>query len=341
MKKNIKTILTLILISIVFYIPNVLADAKITNRLLVEVNGKSVNKFYDNTVTGNKGLKDNVGKIYLTVDGKEYIGFCIDFGMILKTGTAEVKNAEEYFANGIGASEAKKLMKKLIEYLRFGYGTEGKNTNKYYLATQQLIWEAINETGFYTTDYYIQQWGDPDAYKTKFVNFRWSNDGDQSAIDVSAEINAIKSSINEYYKKPSLCSSKEKIEIEVGETAEYTDNNNVLSNYEVICDSGIECTKEGNKLKVTAINEAGSNTIKFKKTDKAGTTSYIYRHGNGQGAMVESGTLEPVSCEFGIDSFKNEKTADVQIVYVITIGLFCGIMAYIAYYTKKSLEGLD
>ena len=33
-------------------------------------------------------------------------------------------------------------------------------------------------------------------------------------------------------------------------------------------------------------------------------------------------------------------TADTKIIYVITIGVFCGVMAYIAYYTKKSLDGL-
>ena len=42
-----------------------------------------------------------------------------------------------------------------------------------------------------------------------------------------------------------------------------------------------------------------------------------------------------------VDSFKNEKTADTQIIYILTIGLFCGVMAYIAYYTKKSLDKIN
>ena len=340
MKKNIKTLLILFLISLVLYTPNVFAQAEIKDRTHIEVDGKPVNKYYDNEVSGNKNLTDTAGKITLIIDGKEYVGFCVDFGMILKKGEAESISVEEYFANGIGDAKAKELVKKLTEYIRFGYGSTGRTTNKYYLATQQLIWEAINSTGFYTSDYYIEQWNDPNAFKTKFTNFRWSNDGGATALDISKEINDIKKSIIEYYKTPSFCSSQERLEIEVGETIEYTDNNNVLSEFNVICDDGIECKVENNKLKVTAINEAGSNDIKFSKTDKNEMNNYIYRHSNGQGVLLDSGTLEPVSCEFGIDSFKNEKTADMKIIYIITIGLFCGVMAYITYYTKKSLDVL-
>ena len=340
--KSIKTLLILILISLVLYTPNVLAEVRIKDREYIFVDGKQVFKYYDNEVTGNKNLTDNAGKITLTIDGKEYVGFCVDFGMILKPGETDSISAEEYFANAIGETNAKILVKTITEYIRFGYGSQGRNTSKYYLATQQLMWEAINATGFYTSDYYIEQWDDPDAFKTKFTNFRWSTDGGATALDISEEINNIKSSIQEYYKTPSFCSSQERLEIEVGETIEYTDNNNVLSQFEVICDEGIECRTKDNKLQITAINEAGSNDIKFIKTDtnEMDNYNYIYRHGNGQGVLHDSGTLEPVSCTFGVDSFKNEKTADIKIIYIITIGLFCGVMTYITYYTKKSLDRL-
>ena len=65
------------------------------------------------------------------------------------------------------------------------------------------------------------------------------------------------------------------------------------------------------------INEAQSNNIKFTKTDTNQLDNYIYRHDNGQGVLLDSGTLEPVSCQFGIDSFKNEKTADFKIIYIL------------------------
>ena len=337
MKKNIKLLLLSTILTTIIYLPNVFAAAKILDRELITIDGKQVTKLYTNEVTNEKKNTGTAGFIKLTVDGVTKTGFCVDFGVAIDPGTATVSEIEEYFAKGISEEKAKELVKKLTEYLKFGYGNDGKTSKKYYLATQKLIWEAISDTGYYATSYYDSVNGSS-LGKLKLKNFQWTTDG-KTAIDLSNEINAIETAIENYYKKPSFCSSQEKIEIEVGETAEYIDSNGVLSMYEVNCDNGIECQVEDNKLKVKAINEAGSNNIRFSKIDTTQTNSYVYK--GGQGVIVKSGNLEPVSCEFGIDSFKNEKTADMKIIYVITIGLFGGIMAYIAYYTKKSLDGLN
>lgn len=337
MKKNIKYLLLSIITMTIIYLPNVNAAATILDRDPISINGKQVKKLYVNELTGEELHTGTAGYIKLKVDGETKKGFCVDFGVAIDTGTAQVSGIEEYFKKGISEDKTKELVKTLTEYLKFGYGSEGKVTDKYYLATQKLIWEAISDTGYYATSYYDSINGSS-LGKFKLKDFRWTTDG-KTAIDLSNEINTIKTDIDNYYKKPSFCSSQEKLEIEVGETAEYTDNNGVLSNFEISCDDGIECSVEGNKLKVTAVNEAGSNSIKFSKTDTNPTNSYVYK--GGQGVIVYSGTLEPVSCEFGIDTFKNEKTADTRMIYIITIGLFGGIMAYIAYYTKKSLEGLE
>lgn len=340
MKKNIMHMLFLMLTIFFVYTPNVFAESKIKEREIITIDGKSVKKYYDNTETGTTNkVGGEAGIITLVIDGKEYPGYCIDFGMYIDFGNAETQKLHEYFEQALTESATKELIRKLTLYTKFGYGSEGRTTDKYYLATQQLIWEAISDTGFYASDFYVGQNGAP-SQKLRIENLRWTNDGGTTTIDVSPEINAIKSSIDEYYTTPSFCSSQDKLEIEVGETAEYTDNNNVLSQFEVTCDSGLTCEKNGNKLKVTAINEAGSNKITFSKTPSTGTESYVYRLSGKQGVIAHSGTLEPVSCQFGIDSFKNEKTADMQIIYIVTIGLFCGVMAYITYYTKKSLDGL-
>ena len=345
MKKNIKFMLFSILAIFFISTPHVLAADKVLDRTLIKIDGQFVHKIYDNIETGETDIVSDpssvTGKIFLLINDEQKIGFCIEFGVDFTiNGEADIYKIKDYFAKGIGEEAAEELSKKLIEYTRFGYGSEGKKTEKYYLATQQLIWEAISDTGFYASDYYYNLSGGK-VDKLRIKNYRWAIDNGKTVIDLKEEINAIKTSINNYYKSPSFCSSQEKIEIEVGETAEYTDNNGVLSKFEIKCDSGIECQVDGNKLKVTAINEAGTNRITFTKKDTNKTENYIYKHGNGQAVIAESGILEPVSCEFGIDSFKNEKTADIKIIYVITIGLFGGIMAYIIYYTKKSLDGLN
>lgn len=339
MKKNIKIILLSIVAILFSYAPTVHAETKIKSWDIVQIDGKNVSKLYDNSETGSTDNKAEVGLITIIVDGKEYPGYCIDFGMVIGFGTAEIQNLQEYYSNILGESAAKQLIKKLTEYVTFGYGTEGKNTAKYYLATQQLIWEAISDTGFFATDFYVEQTNNK-RKKLKIENFRWTNDGGATTIDVSAEINSIKNSISNYYKTPSFCSSQNQIEIELGESAEYTDNNNVLSKFKVNCENGLECQTNGNILNVKAINEAGSNKITFSKAAPTDTEAYVYRIAGHQGVITYEGRLEPVSCEFGIDSYQNVKTADGKIVYILIIGIFAGIMAYISYYTKKSLNEL-
>ena len=339
--KNVFKYITITTLTFLFvFTPNVFADSEIKSRTNIKIDGNTVRKYYDNIIAEEtKIVGETAGRITLAIDGNEYPGFCIDFGMNIKTGTTETpQTLEDYFRNVLNENETNELIKKLTLYTNFGYGSPGRMTEKYDLATQQLIWTAISDTGFYASDFYHEQ-TQGKVPKLKIENFKWTNDNGKSTIDISAELNDIKSAINQYYKTPSFCSSQNKIEIEVGETAEFIDNNNVLSLYNVKCDDGISCETEGNKLKVTAIDDASSQRITFSKTS-TGTENYVYRVTDNQGVITKQGTLEPISCEFGIDSFKNVQTADTKIIYVITIGVFCGVMAYIAYYTKKSLDGL-
>ena len=189
MKKKIKFITVLILGIFFTCINTVKAETVIKDRRLITIDNKIVYKIYDNTETGEKDISDDIGKIILTIDGKEVIGYCVDLGMIIGTGTAEFQTIEDYYVNVLGETKGKQLAKKLIEYVQFGYGSEGRTTDKYYLATQQLIWQAISDTGFYATDFYVTQRGGS-AKKLRVENFRWSNDGGTTTIDVSAEINA-------------------------------------------------------------------------------------------------------------------------------------------------------
>lgn len=340
MNKSIKQTLILLLILFFSFVPKISAASEIKDRTNIKIDGKNVRKHYVNAITGETINKGGIaGKITLSIDGEDRIGFCIDFGMDIKTGTTETpETLKEYFGNVLSETETEQLIKKLTLYTTFGYGSQGKTTDKYILATQQLIWEAISDTGFYASDFYYNQ-ANGEVPKLKIENFKWSIDEGKTTIDIDNELNAIQSSINEYYRTPSFCSAQNKIEIEVGSTAEFIDNNNVLSKYQIVCDDGISCETEGNKLKVQALDAASSQRITFSKK-ATGSESYVYRVAGKQGVITNQGTLETVSCEFGVDSFKNVQTSDTKILYIITIGMFCGVMAYIAYYTKKSLEEL-
>lgn len=91
---------------------------------------------------------------YITVDSKN--AYCIDFGTQLGTYTNETDDHAQTLLsyltdNGLTEAVAKDAVNKVMLYNYFGYnsGVKGRNTYQYYLATQQLIWETLNDTGFF------------------------------------------------------------------------------------------------------------------------------------------------------------------------------------------------
>lgn len=330
MKKYKKLMLSFILCLI--FIPTVNAKVTIESRDKIKIDGNTVYKVYDNLAENKTNIIETTGAIIkLNVDGEYYDGYCIDFGVTVSAGLeATSYNLQEYYSKVLGEAEAKELVKKITLYAKLGYGNEGKKTEKYYLATQQLIWETINDTGFYQSDYYKTRANE----KFNITNLGWTTDK-KNRIDISKEIKEVKAAVNNYYLIPSLCSSQHNLEIELGKDAVYTDTNKVLSQYEVSCSEGLECVKTENQLKVLATKEAGHRTITFTKKT-SGTQNLIYRAKEEQGIITNTGILEPVTCSFGIDSIKNVQTSDSNIIYIIIVGLFCGISSYIIYRIKRS-----
>ena len=224
-------------------------------------------------------------------------------------------------------------MKKIVLYAKLGYGTAGKEDQKYYLATQQLIWETINATGLYQTEYYETLAGK----KINIANLGWTTDK-ENRINIDSEINEIKTAVNNYYITPSFCSSQNKLEIEIGKSEEYIDSNNVLSLYQVSCQEGLECSKDGNKLTVKAVKDIGQKNITFTK-EAIGAENILYRAGDEQALIIANGIIQEVTCTFGINNFQNVQTSDSKIVYISIIGAIGGLLTYllsfIIYKTKK------
>lgn len=352
MKKNI--INTILVIMICFFVWTKDVNASVvTGWDAIKIDGKTVKYLYDNEASTSGTAADKVklgypaGYFSLTIDGVKYTAYCIEFGIDIQFGTATSEGLYDYFSKAIGAEKAKDLITKISLYSKYGYGSSNdRKTANYFLATQQLIWEAISDTGFYATDYYAQRAVEGNMTNwepTKISNFRWiiiNSDGSYGdQVDVSTEIATIKKSVNSYYVTPSFCSVQEKVEFELGETITVNDNNNVLSQYDVLCDDGLVCDVKGNSLSITDTNDAGSNNITFIKT---GTSSdaYIYRYNNSQGIVTNIGIIDDITCNFGVNSFQNVKTADVKIIYIITIAIVCGIASYLFYGSKKLLDSI-
>ena len=219
--------------------------------------------------------------------------FCLEIGATFTLGTVSGTNLKTYLSNA-GVSNSDTVAKTINDYLYFGYGYSGRTSNKYYLATQKLVWEELSKAGFFNTSYFKSNSFPvtPPSFTT--IGFYGTDAG---TIDLSSEVSAIKNSATNYYKKPSICSTSS-LTLATGESKTLTDSNGVLSEYTVSCGSGLTCQATGNDLKVTA-NSVGDKTITLTKAKK-GTEAMAYAHGNQQD-LVAGGGVGPVSCSINLN----------------------------------------
>ena len=144
----------------------------------------------------------------------------------------------------------------LIGY--YGYDYPGHSTDRYFMATQELIWEVI---------------GNNEVHFTTGIN----NTGDY--IDIDYEKNEIMSLVNSHYMKPSFDSGS--FDVVVGDDLVLIDDNHVLSGYEVLSDNAYI---DGDKLVIKNIL-LGSNEIKLKRKKFDNLDSVYYMAYNSQDFM--------------------------------------------------------
>ena len=300
---------------------------------------------YATSLTAVKDDAWTIGEVMKVEDGEEttthlrrlYLdtdtpAFCVDYGAHIQTGTVTVNQVDliSYFSRGISESSAQALKKRLSEYLYFGYGYEGRTSEKYYFATQKLIWDAINDSGFYRSSDYTSRVGE-----TNFSTIGFKiKDGE--TINISAELGTITDSISAYYKTPSVCSSQKKYELAVGESMSFTDNNNVIANYNVECDAGLTCEVNGGTLTVTATEAGKGKTIRFSKAG-AGVEPVLYENPTPDPEkpdkenqnVISGGNVGPVSCSFSIDTYQNVQTGSILKAVIITLGFVLAVVVSI------------
>ena len=338
MKKNIKSKTLLTLLALTLNTSVVFAESKTIQTDMIEYDSTALIKSNPDIKTateGNynivlKGKSESTEAWYLHFSTGEAV-YCLEYGVNLDH-NATLTNQNKSLAEYLGSET---LSNKIQEYMYFGYGSNSNRKNTvYYLATQTLIWEAMNDAG-----------KGNDALKDFAADkyqYRFSKGDTNNTTTLNSKINEAKQTILADIKKysviPSFCNSSEKLEIAVDESATFEDKNNVLANYTVNCSEGIKCETNGNKLKVTALSENKAQAITFtKKGDNKGK-SIIYGATGQQTVATSVGKIAPVSCKFGVDTYKQVQTSDAKIVMVIMIAFMGGALAYVAYYTKKSLN---
>lgn len=175
-----------------------------------------------------------------------------------------------------GLSDNIKERVLLIGY--YGYTYPGHKTKKYRAATQCMIWEAIMGSGSWC----------------KINTKRWSAG---TNIDLSAERKEINRLISEHSKTVSF--NGEIYKVQVGETLNLTDTNNILSNFSVAADNA-EYNVNGNNLSLKPYTDKA--TISFTK-NQAYSSDYKIFVGNKVQNQIVPGNIDPTIARIRLNTY--------------------------------------
>ena len=175
-----------------------------------------------------------------------------------------------------GLSDSIKERMLLIAY--YGYTYPGHKTKKYRAATQCLLWEAIMGSGSWCK-----------------INTRHWSAG--TNIDISAERKEINRLVSEHSKTVSF--NGEVYKIQVGETLELTDTNNVLSNYDITAQE-VEYSVNENTLTLKTNNDKAD--ISFTKR-QAYESEYKIFVGNKVQNQLVPGNVDPTIAKIRLSTY--------------------------------------
>lgn len=177
------------------------------------------------------GGKPYMSERYMTFEMDGIIAYCIEPGVGVKSYDYKEMNELPF---------AKETLEKIKLYAYYGYTYKNHNTLKYRMATQALIWEEISKQ---TTSFYTKQYGYGEY------------------INIDEERKNINELVNKHYLKPSFQNIK--IKEFKGTKVELIDENNVLSEFEVIKGNA----KINNNKLLLEVKENEIITLKRKKYD--------------------------------------------------------------------------
>jgi hypothetical protein len=203
-------------------------------------------KSYYYEIKGNNMYLSNYTTRFIA-NGKT--AYCIEPGVDIETSTYD----------SVGWSNTN-FSKKDSEYLEllgyFGYDYPTHKTDRYYLATQELIWEYVGKVE---------------------ARFTTAKNGAGTEINLTNEKKDILKLISEYQKDPNF----EKTKFSIKNENEITDLNEVLSNYEITNTDGLDIKNEGNTLKFKN-DEASTKEITLKYKKYTNETTLVYVKGSNQ-----------------------------------------------------------
>ena len=219
---------------------------------------------------------DNYGKYrffyqYKYLFGENY-AYCIELGKKIE---GNIYSYSSSF-NDINISDNDLEYIKLVSY--YGYDYPGHKTDKYYIATQELIWTRLSN-----------------------IDMKWVIDlNPNNLFEIQEEKDTILNLVNNHYTKPSF--NNNIVNIVKGESITLTDTNNVISNYKT--DSRY-VRIEGNTI--TIDGNINTNKIELTKDVNTDKVFLLYTNGTSQ-KMISSGKVEPVISNLNLNFIEGSIT---------------------------------
>ena len=218
------------------------------------------------------------------------IAYCIEPGTEIKTNTY----TETDWSSISLPEETRDYIEKVGYY---GYEYPGHQTDRYYIAAQELIWKVVR----------------PD------IEVSWTTGINKSGsvIDVSNEKDEIESLVKSHSLIPSFASNE--VSGFLGDEIVLTDENNVLDDYDISQSKHHEITREGNTLKIKINSEKVDDeiiTLTRKHYDNMPLVVY-YRRGSQSLAALRISNEKEVSFKIS----NKEKPIEEEIVEVPDTGI--------------------
>lgn len=196
--------------------------------------------------------------------------------------------------------------KAITEYAYFGYGYNGRYDYKYYVATQMLIWTAINSK-YADTEWY----GHSGTANT--IDISTCNDENATIRNASKEIQrdidryhtAVNFSVKDSSGKTLGSGNSVSVQAVMGDTLTITDTSGVLSNYYIESNGfGNDLSRSGNTITIK-LNSVGNKTVTFNHNsasdDIDGTFILVSKDSTPRQAVVVRGRTEPMRAELKIN----------------------------------------
>ena len=274
--KKLKWVLPIFLFGIIYLIPTSKVKALTSDSFYYEW---ITPKIYVNKYKDGVERSERIQVYHRRSDGR--VAYCIEPGIDFSDSTI-LTGYDHNQASLSGMSPDTWLRVNLLAYYGYGYGNH--TDSKWYAITQYEIWKAY-----------------PRGWTTYWADSFHGNNISQFESE-SAELLSL---VNSHFTRPSFSGSTTKVV--VGDTITLTDNNGVLSKYNIESNKDVTIRKEGNKLYITP-NKVGNITINLNKySDRIGSPTLAYIADGVQNLMT-AGNLDPVNASLKIKSIGGKVT---------------------------------